>query len=99
MFFHLFVDACHTLTCALMLLNTDLHTQVSGGYGPLGAFCCEEGAWTERLTIRARKGVGWVLKVGTMFLDQTEIDRRDVLCYCVSRYVSIAVNAKKCYAQ
>ena len=22
-------DACHTLTCAVMLLNTDLHQQVS----------------------------------------------------------------------
>lgn len=22
------LDSCHTLTCALMLLNTDLHTQV-----------------------------------------------------------------------
>ena len=25
------VDACHTLTCALMLLNTDLHGQVGKG--------------------------------------------------------------------
>lgn len=27
------LDGAHTLTCALMLLNTDLHGHVSGGLG------------------------------------------------------------------
>ena len=34
-----FVDAAHTLTCAMMLLNTDLHGQVSTLVSKLNAKC------------------------------------------------------------
>ena len=30
---HLVLDACHMLTCAIMLLNTDLHDSVSQSSG------------------------------------------------------------------
>ena len=37
-FVYLITDACHTLTCALMLLNTDLHGQNIGRKMTLGEF-------------------------------------------------------------